>query len=108
MAARRRSSITRRSGDGRPALKISKKVFTQNGTGKDAIYGHKILIDLPMNKGRTMGAFYFVNGKLYALEATMPPNSNYASPGPDRFVDSIKFTLSRTEPGAVELITPKP
>ena len=81
--------------------------FTQTGTGKDAIYGHKILIDLPMNKGRTMGAFYFVNGKLYAFEATMPPNSNYASPGPERFVDSIKFAPSRAEPGAVELSTPK-
>jgi len=81
--------------------------FTQAGTGKDAIYGHKILIDLPMNKGRTMGAFYFANGKLYALEATMPANSNYAAPGPERFVDSIKFTLARTETGAVELTTPK-
>jgi hypothetical protein len=81
--------------------------FTQTGTGKDAIYGHKILIDLPMNKGRTMGAFYFTNGKLYALEATMPANSNYASPGPERFVDSIKFTLARAEAGAVELSTPK-
>jgi hypothetical protein len=81
--------------------------FTQTGTGKDAIYGHKIEIDLPMNKGRTMGAFYFVNGKLYALEATMPAGSNYASPGPARFVDSIKFAPSRTEAGAVELTTPK-
>jgi len=81
--------------------------FTQVGTGKDTIYGHKIVIDFPMNKGRTMGAFYFTNGKLYALEAAMPPNSNYASPGPERFVDSIKFVLSGTEPGAVELATPK-
>jgi hypothetical protein len=54
-----------------------------------------------------MGAFYFVNGKLYALEAMMPANSNYASPGPERFVDSIKFTLARAEAGAVELSTPK-
>jgi hypothetical protein len=54
-----------------------------------------------------MGAFYFVNGKLYALEATMPAGSNYASPGPGRFVDSIKFTPSNAEPGAVELTTPK-
>jgi hypothetical protein len=81
--------------------------FTQVGTGKDVIYGHKIEIDLPMNKGRTMGAFYFVNGKLYALEATMPAGSNYASPGPERFVDSIKFTPSSAERGAVELTTPK-
>ena len=86
---------------------VLKDAFTEAGTGKDAIYGHKLLIDLPMNKGRTMGAFYFVNGKLYALEATMPANSNNASPGPERFVDSIKFALARNEPGAVELRTPK-
>jgi hypothetical protein len=79
--------------------------FTQAGTGKDTIYGHKITIALPMNKGRTMGAFYFANGKLYALEAAMPAGSNYASPDPARFVDSIKFTPA--EPGAVELRTPK-
>lgn len=80
--------------------------FTQAGTGKDAIYGHKLVIDLPMNKGRTMGAFYFVNGKLIALEATMPTASTYASPGPARFVDSIKFSPARAETGAVELRTP--
>ena len=79
--------------------------FTQVGTGKDAIYGHKLAITLPMNKGRSMGAFYFVNGKLYALEATMPAGSNYAAPGPERFVDSIKF--GRAEAGAIELRTPK-
>ncbi len=81
--------------------------FTQTGTGKDVIYGHKVVIDLPMNKGRTMGAFYFVNGKLYALEAAMPAGSNYASSGPERFVDSIKFTPARAEAGAIELRTPK-
>ena len=81
--------------------------FTQTGTGKDTIYGHKIVIDLPMNKGRTMGAFYFTNGKLYALEAAMPPNSNYASPSPQRFIDSVAFALSAAAPGAIELLTPK-
>ena len=80
--------------------------FTQVGVGKDTIHGRKIVIDLPMNKGRTTGAFYFTNGKLYTLEATMPPNGNYASLDPGRFVDSIKFVLSRAEPGAVELHAP--
>ena len=82
--------------------------FSQVGTGKDTIYGHKIVIDLPMNRGRTTGAFYFTNGKLYTLEATMlPAHGNYASADPGRFIDSIKFGPSRTEPNAVELQAPK-
>jgi len=82
--------------------------FSQVGLGKDTIYGRKIVIDLPMNKGRTTGAFYFANGKLYTLEATvLPANGNYMSVDPGRFIDSIKFVLPRSELGAVELQTPK-
>jgi hypothetical protein len=82
--------------------------FSRVGPGKDSIYGRKIVVDLPMNKGRTTGAFYFTNGKLYTLEATvLPANGNYASPDPGRFIDSIEFALSRTAPGAVELHAPK-
>jgi hypothetical protein len=82
--------------------------FSQVGAGKDTMYGRKIVIDLPMNKGRTTGAFYFTNGRLYTLEATVPPaNANNASLDPGRFVDSIKFVLSPTEPDAIELHAPK-
>jgi hypothetical protein len=82
--------------------------FSQVGLGKDTIYGRKIVIDLPMNKGRTTGAFYFTNGKLYTLEATvLPANGNYMSVDPGRFIDSIKFVLPRSELGIVELQTPK-
>jgi hypothetical protein len=81
--------------------------FSQVGTGKDSVYGNKIVVDLPDKKGRTTGAFYFTNGKLYALEAAMPANGNFASPDPGRFVDSIKFGSSSAEPGAVELQTPQ-
>ena len=78
--------------------------FDRVESGKDTVYGRKIVIDLPMNKGRSMGAFFFNNGKLYAFEATvLPANGKYGSPDPGRFIDSIKFALSRTEPGAVEL-----
>jgi hypothetical protein len=76
--------------------------------GKDAVYGRKIVVDLPDNKGRTFGAFYFTKGKMITLEATvLPANGDYESPDPGRFIDSIVFVLSRTEPGAVELETPK-
>jgi hypothetical protein len=37
----------------------------------------------------------------------LPANGNYTSVDPGRFIDSITFVLSRTEPGAVELQAPK-
>ena len=82
--------------------------FSRIGSGKDAVYGRKIVVDLPDNKGRTTGTFYFTKGRLISLEATvLPAKGNLASPDPDRFVDSIAFVLSHTEPGAIELETPK-
>jgi hypothetical protein len=65
-----------------------------------------MVVDLPDKKGRSTGAFYFTKGKLFAFEATVPANGDFASPDPGRFIDSIAFVLSRTEPGAVELKTP--
>jgi len=80
--------------------------FSNVGTGKDTIYGRKTVIDLAMNKGRSTGAFYFTNGKLYTFEATvLPAHGNLTSPDPGRFVDSVKFTGAA--PGAIELRAPK-
>jgi hypothetical protein len=82
--------------------------FSRVGSGKDAVYGRKIVVDLPDNKGRTTGAFYFTKGRLISLEATvLPAKGNFASPDPDRFIDSIAFVPTHTEPGAIELETPK-
>jgi len=79
--------------------------FSRVETGKDTVYGRKIVVDLPENKGRATGAFYFNKGKLITLEATVAPTGNKASPDIARFVDSIGFT--RAVMGAVELQTPK-
>jgi hypothetical protein len=88
--------------------KVLLDAFGRVEPGKDAVYGRKIVIDLPDHKGRTMGAFYFTKGRLISLEATiLPANGDFGSPDPALFVDSIAFELSRTEPGAVELKTPK-
>ena len=88
--------------------KVLTDAFSRVGSGKDAVYGRKIVVDLPDNKGRTTGAFYFTKGRLIVLEATvLPARGNLASPDPDRFIGSIVFVLSQTEPGAVELETPK-
>lgn len=76
--------------------------------GKDAVYGRKMVVDLPDKKGRSMGAFYFTNGRLIALEATvLPANGDYESPDLARFIDSIAFNLSRAGANAIELQAPK-
>ena len=87
--------------------KVLMDAFARVENGKDAVYGRKLVVDLPDNKGRTTGAFYFTKGRLIMLEATVPANGNLASPDPGRFIDSIAFVPSRMEPGAVELETPK-
>ena len=87
--------------------KVLSDTFARVGSGKDVVYGRKIVVDLPDNKGRVSGAFYFTKGKLVALEATVPANGNLASPDPARFIDSIAFTPSVPPPGAVELETPR-
>jgi hypothetical protein len=82
--------------------------FGRVGSGKDTVYGRKIVVDLPDNKGRATGAFYFIKGRLISLEATvLPASGNFASPDPGRFIDSIAFAPAQTEPGAVELETPQ-
>src|SRR5262245_56064238 len=82
--------------------------FSRVASGNDAVYGRKIVVDLPDNKGRTTGSFYFTKGRLISLEATvLPAKGNVASPDADRFIDSVAFVLSYPEPGAVELETPK-
>ena len=88
--------------------KVLMDTFGRVEPGKDAVYGRKMVVDQPQNKGRTTGAFYFTNGKMFALEATvLPANGDYQSPDPGRFIDSIVFVLSRAEQeGAVELKVP--
>src|SRR4029079_14605866 len=71
--------------DGKKAL--------MDGFGRvDGKYGRKLTIDLPYNGGRTTGAFWFVNGRIVSLQATvLPANGDYDSPEMARFVDSITF-----------------
>jgi hypothetical protein len=81
--------------------------FARVGSGKDTVYGRKIVVDLPDNKGRATGVFYFTKGRLVALEATVPAKGDLASPDVGRFIDSLAFAPSPTAPGAVELETPR-
>ena len=76
--------------------------------GKDAVYGRRMTFDLPNNGGRSNVATYFTKGHLYVLEATVrPANGDFTTPDAGRFLDSLVFVLSHTEPGAIELPLPK-
>ena len=88
--------------------KLLMDAFGRVEPGKDAVYGRKMVVDLPDNKGRVTGAFYFTKGRMISLEATvLPAHGDFGTPEPARFVDSLAFNLARTEPGAIQLETPK-
>src|SRR5262245_26902232 len=50
-----------------------KKVLMDTFGRVDRQYGRKLTIDLPNNGGRATAAFYFINGRILALEATILP-----------------------------------
>lgn len=73
----------------------------------DRQYGRKITVDLPNNAGRSMGAFYFINGRIVSLQATvLPANGDYETPETGRFIDSITFYTVRAADEAIELPPP--
>jgi len=81
--------------------------FARVEPGKEAVYGRKVTINQPNNRGRTLAAFYFTNGKLYSFEATvLPANGDYGTPDAGRFVDSVTFNLTRADKSATELKVP--
>ena len=88
--------------------KVLSDTFARAETGKDAVYGRKITVDQPGNKGRTSGAFYFTKGRLITLEATvLPAHGGLDSPDAARFLDSVVFQLARADKAAVELKVPE-
>jgi hypothetical protein len=76
--------------------------------GKNAVYGRRMTFDLPNNGGRENVATYFTKGHLFVLEATvLPANGDFTTPDAGRFLDSLVFDLTHTQPGASELPVPK-
>ena len=85
-----------------------KKLLMDAFARVDGQYGRKLTIDLPGNGGRTTAAFYFVNGRIVSLQATvLPANGDYNNPEMARFVDSITFHTTRAPDDAIELTPPK-
>ncbi|HEY6259359.1 MAG TPA: hypothetical protein VIY51_26570 [Xanthobacteraceae bacterium] len=84
-----------------------KKVLMDTFGRVDRQYGRKFTIELPNNGGRTTAAFYFVNGRIVSLQATvLPANGDYETPEMGRFVDSITFFTVRAADDAIELPAP--
>jgi len=73
----------------------------------DRQFGRKLTVDLPNNGGRSTAAFYFINGRVVSLLATvLPANGDYDTPEPARFIDSISFYTVRAPDNAIELPPP--
>jgi hypothetical protein len=84
-----------------------KKVLMDTFGHVDRQYGRKLTIDLPNNAGRSSASFYFINGRLVSLQATvLPGNGDYNTPEMGRFVDSITFFTVRAPDDAIELPVP--
>src|SRR5215468_6209045 len=84
-----------------------KKLLMDTFGRLDRQYGRKLTIDLPDNAGRTTAGFYFINGRIISLQATvLPANGDYDSPEMARFVDSITFFTVRAPDDATELPAP--
>jgi hypothetical protein len=74
----------------------------------DRHYGRKLSIDLPNNGGRKIACFYFINGRIISLQATvLPANGDYDTPEIARFVDSITFAPEHAADDDTELPLPK-
>jgi hypothetical protein len=77
------------------------------GDGPERIYGRKSTVELAQG-GQATTVFYFANGKLYQLTATVSAqNGNYDSPDPMRFIDSVRFDLAEASPNSTELELPE-
>ena len=84
-----------------------KKLLMDTFGRVDRQYGRKLTIDLPNNAGRSSASFYFINGRLVTLQATvLPANGDYNTPEMGRFVDSITFYTVRAPDDAIELPIP--
>ena len=85
-----------------------KKVLMDTFGRLDRQYGRKLTVDLPNNGGRSMGAFYFINGRIVSLQATvLPANGDYETSETGRFIDSITFSTVRAADDAIEVPPPQ-
>jgi hypothetical protein len=81
-----------------------KKIQTDAPERFDGQFGRKLTVDLPNNAGRTSAAFFFINGRIISLQATvLPDNGDIDTPELGRFIDSLTFYPVRADEDAIEL-----
>jgi hypothetical protein len=84
-----------------------RKVLMDTFGRVDRQFGRKLTVDLPNKSGRSTSAFYFLNGHILQLQATvLPANGDYDTPEMGRFIDSITFFTVRAPEDAIELPLP--
>jgi hypothetical protein len=83
-----------------------KKVLNDRPERFDRQFGRKFTIDLPNNGGRVNAAFYFINGRVISLQASVAGDGDYYTPDLGRFVDSLTFETIRAADDAIELPAP--
>jgi hypothetical protein len=94
-------------GEAEYVFQDGKKVLMDTFGRVDRQYGRKLTIDLANKAGRTTAAFYFINGRIISLQATvLPANGDYDTPELGRFVDSVTFFTVRAADDAIELPAP--
>ena len=94
-------------GEAEYGFQENKKVLMDAFARVDRDYGRKFTVDLPNNAGRTTAAFFFIQGRIISLLATvLPANGDYDTPETVRFVDSISFLTVRAPDNAIELPPP--
>jgi hypothetical protein len=94
-------------GEAEYAFQENKKVLMDTFGRVDRQFGRKLTIDLPNNSGRSTAAFYFLNGRILSLQATvLPANGDYDTPEMGRFIDSVTFYTVRAADDAIELPAP--
>jgi hypothetical protein len=82
------------------------KVLMDEDARVESSYGRKLTVDLPDKAGRSMNAIFFKDNHLIKLQAIVRPEGDYLSSGMGRFVDSLAFSETRSDEGAIELKLP--
>jgi len=73
----------------------------------DRHFGRKLTVELPNDAGRATAEYFFLNGQLLELRATIPPGGDYGSPNIARFIDSVAFFPDMANQNSVELNLPE-
>ncbi len=69
----------------------------------DRHYARKLTVELPDESGRATAEYFFLNGRLIELRATIGPGGDYGSPNIARFIDSLAFFPDMANQNSIEL-----